>query len=133
MTRKTIVAIAVLLAAVAAVALTGCKAGVSKEERLDMFKEDALAGRNLRKHFSGPNADAVDSDTLSEIFDPSDKLSFDSGNGITGSYFSFGWSTGAAGHRTASGTLTVETDGTSETWYIYRIDPGDGSGDIPYY
>ena len=111
--------------ALAAALFSGCMAGVTKEQRLDMFKEDALAGKNLRSHFSGSNADAVDSYTLSELFDPTDALSFTS-QSITNLTFTLGWYTGTTGNKTATGEFTVVTDGVSETWYILWIDP-DGS------
>lgn len=125
--------VVVLALSLIAVMFTGCDAGMTKEERLEAFKEDALAGRNLRSHFSGSNAGEVNSNTFTDIFDTTDNLSINSSSSISGTSFSFDWSTDTAGSCTANGTFVSENSGLGEDWYIYQIDPDNGSGNIPTY
>jgi hypothetical protein len=123
--------ILISLIAIVLLMLSGCMAGVTKEQRLEEFKTDALAGRDLSAHFYGSHTSEIDENTFVDIFDFDHGLLFYSGNNIVGSTFDFDWHTDLQGDETASGTFTVVTDGVSETWYISQIDCYDDGTDIP--
>ena len=134
---KSGIIIIIAALALAAGLFSGCQIGgtepLTKSERLEAFKADARAGRNLRSHFSGDNASNIDSSTFVDIFDESDNLSIAASSTITGDTFSFNWSTDTAGPRTANGEFTMELEGTTESWYILWINCGEGSGSHPEY
>jgi len=130
--RKTLAAAGLLAAAI--LLISGCSAGVSKEQRLELFiaEMESGAGANPREHFADdPNAADIDSNTFNSTdMAPDDGLDI-TGFDIDGVTFTMDFTT-----TTYPEGLTVYTasfyseanDLGGEDWYIRSMTVPVGGG-----
>jgi hypothetical protein len=116
----------------AAALITGCSAGMTREERLEAFKADVLAVRNPRIHFEGhPDSSTVDYNMVASIgLDnriPGNPLAF-LNQTITDVDFSLTFTVGSGPSETVTGTwYDAGTGGAlGEDWYIRTMTDDTG-------
>lgn len=118
----------VIIAALAVIIMiTGCNAGISKEDRLEAFILDMESGPtpNPREHFSGhSNAWKIDSDTFNTTnMAPNNNLDI-TGYVITGDTFTMDFTTDAfpGGLSVTTASFHMEKNNLGgEEWFIYSM------------
>ncbi len=138
---RTMKLIMAALVTVAVLLISGCSAGVSKEQRLDAFIADMESGTvgnppDPREHFAGhPNAFKIDSGTFPTTnMDPEDGLDI-TGYTITGDTFTMTYTTDTYQDQTIS-TASFYSESNNlggEDWYIksMTVPLSDGFKIIP--
>lgn len=134
--KKTVIFI-VAAGLLALIIFSGCNAGVSKEDRLTMFKADVIAGDSPKEHFGSRSAAVgVNYGTITTIGldNTSGNTTEFTGRSIGGNSFTLNFDftppTGGTSSETVTGTFYSEENGLSgEDWYIYEMT--DGSVIIP--
>jgi len=136
--RKTLCIAGLLVTAV--LLISSCSAGVSKEQRLDLFIADMESGTvdnppDPREHFRGhPSAEKIDSGTFpSTDMDPTDGLNI-TGYDIDGDTFTMTFTTNAVpdGNVETASFHSEPNDTGGEDWYIksMTVPIGGGDGDV---
>ncbi len=107
---------------------SGCTAGITKEQRIEMFIQDmeSGAGANPKEHFSGTEDVQYITAAIFESsnMDPSDSEFDITDYSISNNNFSIYFDSSSANggsNQTATGTFTSVSTGITEDWYIRNL------------
>ncbi|MDF1569599.1 MAG: hypothetical protein RQ801_07430 [Spirochaetaceae bacterium] len=125
--------IAFIAAVLGLLTVSGCKAGISKEDRLTLFKADVIAVDNPKEHFGNRvEAIGINYATITTVDLDNTSGNFDfTGQNISGDSFRLDFTIGGISDWVTGAFYSEDTGGLGgEDWYIRSITANTGAPPI---